>query len=86
MSEKKPCGPHVVLAQNDGAKISRCACGTVHVHFARVGVTVQVTDGQLAELARAVSAAMEPQESIAVASAEELQPGTFVGVKKPTLN
>jgi hypothetical protein len=51
---KKPaCGPHVELVKNEGARITRCPCGTLHLHLARSGVTVQLADESFDELADA---------------------------------
>jgi hypothetical protein len=56
---KPPCGPHVDVAKNDGARIARCPCGTVHVHMLRSGVSVQLDANAFGEIADAVRTAHE---------------------------
>jgi hypothetical protein len=56
---KPPCGPHVDVAKNDGARIARCPCGTVHVHMLRSGVSVQLDANAFGEIADAVRNAHE---------------------------
>ena len=67
MSQSRPtrptssssCGPHIDVAKNDGARIARCPCGTVHVHMLRSGVSVQLDAAAFAEIAEAVGVARE---------------------------
>jgi len=54
---KRACGPHVELVSNPAARITRCACGTVHLSIERNGVTVKLDAESLRHLANAVSAA-----------------------------
>jgi hypothetical protein len=61
MDERKsraPCGAHTELAKTGGMRITHCACGTVHLHVARSGVTLQLSEGALAELASATAEAV----------------------------
>ena len=60
MSAKNSCGPHTELMSNNAVRVTRCACGTVHVTFLTSGVTVRmaadvfrsVTSGLLAATER----------------------------------
>ena len=52
---KPACGPPVDVAKNDGARIARCPCGTVHVHMLRSGVSVQLAADAFAEVAEAIT-------------------------------
>ena len=58
-THKPHCGPHVDIAKNDGARIARCPCGTVHVHMLRSGVSVQLDAAAFAEIAEAIGIARE---------------------------
>jgi len=51
------CGPHAEIVRTDALRISRCPCGTVHVHFAHNGLTVQLSPEHFAEAAQAMSLA-----------------------------
>jgi hypothetical protein len=53
------------LAKNDGVRITRCACGTIHLQMTRTGVTLQLTEAAFAELARATGEALQDLESAA---------------------
>jgi hypothetical protein len=53
----KRCGPHVELSSNDHARITRCTCGTIHVHLHAQGLTLRMPPEQLRHVANAVSAA-----------------------------
>ena len=60
MDERKvraSCGTHVELARTGGVRITRCACGTLHLHVARSGVTLQIGEDSLADLAAATAEA-----------------------------
>ncbi len=43
MSAKNSCGPHTELTSNATLRVSRCACGTVHVTLLTNGVTVRMS-------------------------------------------
>ncbi len=58
-NEKKKCGPHTELASNPAARITRCGCGTIHLHIARSGVTLQLSRGQFAEVSATVAGAFD---------------------------
>lgn len=85
---KKPaCGPHVELVKNDGARITRCPCGTLHLHLARSGVTVQLADEAFDEVADAIAEAKrelrpEPPRASVIADAPR-GTGEFVSVQVP---
>jgi len=36
------CGKHTELSTNAHAKVTRCTCGVVHLHFLKTGVTLQL--------------------------------------------
>jgi hypothetical protein len=57
MSQKQ-CGPHVTLSDNDGARVSRCPCGAVHVNIKSSGVTVQLNEDRFQKLGLAVMGAV----------------------------
>ena len=57
------CGPRTELAKNDGVRITRCSCGTIHLHIARSGVTLQLTEEGFADLARASNEALRDVDS-----------------------
>ena len=48
------CGTHTELAKTEGARITRCACGTIHLHLSRSGVSVQLPADAFLEVAAAV--------------------------------
>ena len=52
---KPACGPSVDVAKNDGARVARCPCGTLHVHILRSGVSVQLGAEAFAEVADAIA-------------------------------
>ena len=59
MSEpRRPCGPHATLADNDGARVGRCACGTIHVLVKASGVTLQLNEDRFQMLGLAVMGAV----------------------------
>jgi len=51
------CGPHAEIVRTEGIRISRCPCGTVHVHFSHNGLTVQLSPEHFAEAVQAMSLA-----------------------------
>jgi hypothetical protein len=57
MADGKRCGVHTELSTSPAAKITRCGCGTVHVHIVRSGVTVQLSAEQFAEVSATVAGA-----------------------------
>jgi hypothetical protein len=63
-NERGSCGPHEDLARTTGFRLTRCACGTVHLHVAKAGVTVQLSETQLAELVNAATAAQRKVETV----------------------
>lgn len=57
-TKKKPCGPHVELAANAAARITRCACGVIHVHLHGHGISLRLPEGEaLRHIANALGAA-----------------------------
>jgi hypothetical protein len=57
--DKKRCGPHVELAANPAARITRCARGTFHIHVVKWGVTLQLSAEHFAEVAATFAGAFE---------------------------
>ncbi len=57
MSSKPACGPHVELTSNPTVRVTRCTCGTVHVHLKATGVSFQIDEAQLRHLANGLSGA-----------------------------
>jgi hypothetical protein len=53
----RPCGPHSELAKTTEFRITQCPCGTVHMHIARSGVTLQLEPSSIAELVNVATAA-----------------------------
>lgn len=51
------CGELVDIARVDGVRVSRCACGVLHLHVAAAGLTLRFTPERFASLAEAVTAA-----------------------------
>jgi len=54
-----PCGQHVELASNPSIRVTRCACGTVHVTLLGSGVTVRMSGDALKGVAAGLRAAAE---------------------------
>ena len=52
------CGEQAVLAENPGARVSRCPCGTIHVLMKAPGVTVQFSEERFQQLGLAVMGAV----------------------------
>jgi hypothetical protein len=62
LTNRTPCGTHVELAKHGAVRVTRCACGAVHLHLSRPGLTVQIAAEQLAELAEACGEAAREVE------------------------
>jgi hypothetical protein len=69
MASSNQCGPHTELHSNETVRVSRCACGTVHVTLIRPGVTVRMSS----EAFRAVAASMK-------VAADRLEEGARLGM------
>jgi hypothetical protein len=57
MSSKKSCGPHVELTSNPAVRVTRCACGTLHVHLKASGVSLQLEEEQLRHVSNGLAGA-----------------------------
>ena len=57
-----PCGQHVELSSNGSVRVTRCACGTVHVTLLGSGVTVRMNGEALKGVANGLRAAVERSE------------------------
>jgi hypothetical protein len=64
VNERAGCGDREELARTSNFNLSRCSCGTVHLHMVKAGVTVQLADTMLAELVNVASAAQRTVELI----------------------
>ena len=56
MSSKR-CGQHIELSSNDQARITRCTCGTIHVHLHAQGLTLRMAPEHFRHVSNAVTAA-----------------------------
>jgi len=54
----KACGKHTILCDNQGARVSRCPCGSVHLLVKSSGVTVQLSEERFHEVGLAVMGAV----------------------------
>jgi hypothetical protein len=64
--DRASCGRHEELARTTDFRITRCTCGTVHLHVTKGGVTLQLSDTMLAELVNAATAAQRKVEAAIV--------------------
>jgi hypothetical protein len=55
MAPSKACGQHTEIASNNAIRVTRCACGTLHVTLIASGVTVRMS----AEVFRGAFAGMK---------------------------
>jgi hypothetical protein len=55
MPPSSSCGPHTELVANNAIRVTRCACGTVHVTLIASGVTLRMS----LDAFRAASAGMK---------------------------
>jgi hypothetical protein len=58
MSKISSCGKHKALSDNPGARVTQCACGTVHVLVKQSGVSVQLSEERFQQLGLAVMGAV----------------------------
>jgi hypothetical protein len=58
MSSKNACGPHVELTANPGVRVTRCSCGTIHVHLKASGVSLQLDEAQLRHVSNGLAGAV----------------------------
>jgi len=65
-NDRGACGPHEELARTTGFRLTRCSCGTVHLHVTKSGVTLQLSETSLAELVNAATAAQRKVEAVLV--------------------
>ncbi|WP_155798802.1 hypothetical protein [Sorangium cellulosum] len=59
MAATKKCGPHTEIAANDATRVTRCACGTVHVTLLGPGVTLRMPSEAFRGVAAGLKAAAE---------------------------
>ena len=60
---REACGARTELAKNDTVRITRCACGAIHLHFARSGVSLQLTEEAFRDLTAASNEGMRDLET-----------------------
>ena len=60
---KPACGQHAELLSNNALRVTRCACGTVHVTLVASGVTVRMPADSFRTVAAGLRAAAEKLES-----------------------
>ena len=65
--DRASCGSHEELARTTDFRLTRCACGTVHLHMVKGGVTLQLTETMLAELVNVSTAAHRKVETLTAA-------------------
>lgn len=58
-SSSGKCGPHTDLVSNNTVRVSRCACGTVHLTLLTSGVTVRMSTEAFKAAAAGIKAAAE---------------------------
>lgn len=66
MPPSNPCGQHTELAANNAIRVTRCACGTVHVTLLSSGVTVRVTQDTLRHALVGLTTAVEKLDEVPV--------------------
>lgn len=54
----RACGKHTTLADNQGARVTQCPCGAVHVLVKQSGVTIQMPEERFQQLGLAVMGAV----------------------------
>jgi hypothetical protein len=59
MPPSSPCGQHVELASTSAVRITRCACGTVHLTLVASGVTVRLSSESLRGVSGGLKAAVD---------------------------
>ena len=64
--DRASCGNHEELARTTDFRLSRCACGMVHLHMLKGGVTIQLSETVLAELVNVATAAQRKVEAFAI--------------------
>lgn len=79
MAEGKRCGTHTELSSSPAAKITRCACGAVHVHITRSGVSLQLSAEHFAEISATVAGAHDALKAFHAG-------GVLSSDEKPTIN
>lgn len=55
---RRPCGKHLTLSDNPGARVTQCPCGAVHVLVKASGVTMQMPEERFQQLGLAVMGAV----------------------------
>ena len=68
---KMACGKHSTLSDNQGARITQCTCGAVHVLVKQSGITIQLSEERFQQLGLAVMGAVSAIGAKADRSASE---------------
>lgn len=81
---RSACGPQVEIVKTEGVRVARCPCGTLHVTFARNGVTMQFAPEHFAEIAQAMNLAKTIVEAPQEERPQPVQPASgFVTIVSP---
>ncbi len=59
MPPSKSCGSHTELVSNNAIRVTRCACGTVHVTVLASGVTMRMSQEVFRGTAAGMKSAVE---------------------------
>jgi hypothetical protein len=56
---KRACGAQTELVKNDAARVTRCGCGTIHLHLQKSGVSLQLPEDTFLQVLAALNQARE---------------------------
>lgn len=63
------CGKHTELSSNPHARVTRCPCGAMHVHFLKSGISMQMPLEAFRAASSALLTAVDKMEDV-----EEAEP------------
>src|SRR5262249_4416791 len=64
MPTKSSCGPHTDLSSTDSTRVTRCACGVVHITLLASGVTVRLNSDTFRSVVSSLTAATERLDAL----------------------
>jgi hypothetical protein len=64
----KACGQHTELSSNSAVRVTRCSCGTVHVHFLASGVTMKMSQDVFRGVSAGLKIALDREDDIRLGS------------------
>ena len=64
----KACGQHTELASNSAVRVTRCSCGTVHVHFLTSGLTMRMSQEVFRGVSAGLKIALEREDDVSLGS------------------